>query len=400
MYRKFFLSLIFTASVAAALSSCDDNNEPDAPPATDPTVGRTVLVYMAANNNLGSNYYDELDLNEMLEGAKAGDIGADGRLLVYHSDYHKVPELLEVTATGLDTLKLYDYDGLSVSSERMLEVFDDLTELAPARQYGIVLWSHATGWLQDGIADEMDAPLSPQSFGSDSGKTMNVTTLARTLEAGPDWSFVYFDCCYMGSVETMYELRNAAPTIVASVTELPSRGMPYELNLKHFFAEGEPDLIAAAKETFNSYDQLAGQDRTCTMSVISTAGMDALARSVKDIFSKANGTLPAGYVPQKFTNTTTWSCNYFDLRDYLRTLCLDGEDERFDGASAAFAGFEDALDQAVLYEAATPRLWNQVPLTEHCGLSTFIMRTPDDAAHKAYTTLSWWTDVASALTFE
>lgn len=397
MYKKIFLTAIFSVFLALGVSSCGEN-EPE-PPATDPTVRRTVLVYMVANNNLGSNYYDELDLNEMLAGANAGDIGSDGRLIVYHADYNKTPELLEVTASGLDTLKIYERGVQSVTSGRMLEVFDDLTELAPARQYGIILWSHATGWIQDGIADALDAPLSPQSFGSDGGRTMNVTTLARTLEAGPDWEFVYFDCCYMGSVEAIYELRNATPTIVASVTELPSRGMPYNLNLKHFFAQGEADLVAAAKETFASYDALSGQDRTCTMSVISTAGLSRLASAAKDIFSKADGTLPADYVPQKFTSTTTWACNYFDLRDYLRALCLDGEQERFAGAAAAFGAFESALADVVVYEDATPWLWNQVPLTEHCGLSTYIMRSADDAEHKAYSTLSWYADVVSNLTF-
>lgn len=397
MYKNIVLSSIFFLSLAVGLSSCG-KEEPDTPE-VDPTVGRTVLVYMAANNNLGGNYYDELDLNEMLEGAKSGALGSDGRLIVYHADYKKTPELLEVTATGLDTLKMYEDGGLSVSSDRMLEVFDDMTEFAPARQYGIVLWSHATGWIQDGIADALDTPLSPQSFGSESGKTMNVTTLARTLEAGPDWEFVYFDCCYMGSVEAMYELRNTAPTIVASATELPSRGMPYELNLKHFFAAGRPDMIGAAKQTFESYDALSGQDRTCTMSVISTAGLTTLADAVKTIFTKADGKLRSDYVPQKFTSTTTWACNYFDLRDYLRELCLDGEDERFEGGTKAFETFETAMAEVVLYENATPWLWNQVPLTEHCGLSTYIMRTADDAAHKAYSTLSWYADVASNLKF-
>lgn len=396
MFRNILSNLIVLVSLAAAFTSCG-SDEPAPMPEVDPTVGRTVLVYMAANNNLGSNYYDELDLKEMLAGA--ADIGSDGRLIVYHSDYRKTPELLEVTVDGLDTLKLYEENVAAVSSARMLEVFDDLTELAPARQYGIVLWSHATGWLQDGIADEMDAPLSPQSFGSDGGKTMNITTLARTLEAGPDWDFIYFDCCYMGSVEAMYELRNAAPVIVASVTELPSPGMPYDLNIKHFFAPGEADLIGAAKETFESYDALSGLDRTCTMSVISTAGMPALAASVKEIFRHADGTLPANYVPQKFTSTNTWSCNYFDLRDYLRTLCFDESREKFESSLPAFRAFESALADVVLYENATPWLWNQVPLTEHCGLSTYIMRSADDAQHKAYASLSWYADVASHLKF-
>ena len=63
----------------AAMLSCSSSNEPDAPPVESPT--RSVLVYMAANNNL--SYYARVDLEEMKEGAK--DISG-GHLLVY---YHR-----------------------------------------------------------------------------------------------------------------------------------------------------------------------------------------------------------------------------------------------------------------------------------------------------------------------
>ena len=42
----------------AAMLSCSSSNEPDAPPVESPT--RSVLVYMAANNNL--SYYARVDL--------------------------------------------------------------------------------------------------------------------------------------------------------------------------------------------------------------------------------------------------------------------------------------------------------------------------------------------------
>ena len=75
---------------------------------------------------------------------------------------------------------------------------------------------------------------------------MNVTTLARVLE-DENFSFIYFDCCFMMSVETLYEMRNTAPVIAGSVTELPVDGMPYHLNLSSFFRQGSADLIQAAK---------------------------------------------------------------------------------------------------------------------------------------------------------
>ena len=47
------------------------------------SVSRTVLVYMIANNNLGSSYHsDERDIQEMLKGVEGGKLN-NGRLLVY-----------------------------------------------------------------------------------------------------------------------------------------------------------------------------------------------------------------------------------------------------------------------------------------------------------------------------
>ena len=84
--------------------------------------------------------------------------------------------------------------------------------------------------------------VAPLAFGFDKGQKMNLTTLARTLQ-GQNFGFVYFDCCYMGSVEVAYELRHA----------MPSNGMPYNRNIRCFFAP-EADLLTAARNTFELYD--------------------------------------------------------------------------------------------------------------------------------------------------
>ncbi|MDE6134168.1 MAG: hypothetical protein K2F79_01170, partial [Muribaculaceae bacterium] len=257
---------------------------------------------------------------------------------------------------------------------------------------------HATGWIQDGIADPADSA-SALSFGYQGGRTMNTSTLGRVLEQGSAWGFVYFDCCHMASVESIYELRRSTEFIVASVAELPSRGMPYDKTVQHLFASGSPDLTAAARSTFESYDALNGQARTCTMSVLSTSGMNRLAETAAAIFGKAEGNLPQDYTPQKFTNVYTWSSPYFDLRDYLRALCIHNGEERFEGARELYADFEAALADVVVYSAATPFLWNAVAVKEHCGLSTFIMRDSDDAFHKNYNTLGWYENAASRLKF-
>lgn len=364
------------------LTACHD--EPD--PAPVPTVDRTVLVYMVASNNLGAGRYDLSDISEMQKAAQAGDI-TDGRLLVYHVPSSGDPVLKEVTASGVDTLVMYDSETLSVSSKRMRAVFDDMQRLAPARDYGLVLWSHGSGWLQDGIDDELDNAgdkVAPLAFGQDKGQKMNLTTLARTLE-GQNFSFVYFDCCYMGSVEVAYELRHATPLIVGSPSELPVNGMPYDRNVRCFFAP-EVDLLTAARNTFDYYDNEFGSGRTCTISVINTAALDGLAAAVRDIYSSASAPWPAGYKPQRYM--TEARCYHFDLAHYMEALAAD---------EARLAEFSKAMSKAVLFEAATPYLWNRLEIKSHCGLSTYIFENEAQSRIKGYNTTSWFSDVASVL---
>lgn len=391
-----FLSLALTAATAIIATGCHDDNGKNKP---EPLPGlRTVLVYQVANNNLGSSQYDRADIVEMINGAKNGDIPEDSHLLVYNAGYNTDPTLVEVTSTGLDTIKTYSRGILSVRSERMLEVLDDAETFADTKEFGLVLWSHGSGWLQDGIDDSAD--VSTKSFGSDNGSTMNITTLAKVLEQGPELSFLYFDCCYMASVETLYELRHAAPVIVGSATELRTEGMPYHENLSAFFSP-VPDMVKAATNTFELYNQCSGMDRTCTMSVIRTSALDSLARATKAIFTSANGNMPASYTPQRFMNRGISNCMYFDFAQYVEALCMDTDgSERFPGASALLDDFHEAMSRCVIYAAATPMLWNTVPLDYHCGLSTYILSDPVYSRNIKYYTLSWYNDVASNLNFK
>ena len=123
------LNILLTVIIACQFTACNDTDEPSPAPKPDEPVERTVLVYMVADNNLGSyNQLNRADLNEMVKGAADGGLNG-GRLLVYHNrpgtDRGNVPLLIEVTEQGLDTLKTYPDtpDIYSVEADRMREVF-------------------------------------------------------------------------------------------------------------------------------------------------------------------------------------------------------------------------------------------------------------------------------------
>jgi hypothetical protein len=196
MMKNLILKILFLTIPVMIFTGCsgdDDSPAPECP--------RAVLVYMVANNSLGAAHYDTDDLNEMAIAAKQGDFG-DSRLFVYHHARNSAPVLKEITAYGERIVATYDNSASSVSSARMSRVVDDFRRYAPASRYGIILWSHGSGWIENGLeqsvrsnarsADEM----APLSFGDDGGRYMNVTTLAATLR-GKGFDYIYFDCCYM-----------------------------------------------------------------------------------------------------------------------------------------------------------------------------------------------------------
>ena len=154
-----YLRILACVAAAIAVTACgvSGNDEPDIPPTPvnpDP-VNTTVLVYMAASNSLGVQKNDSMDIREMQEAARAGHFNGN-RLLVYHAGYQTPQTLSEITSDGkIVRLKEYSDDGLtSIHSARMKKVIADAKTTAPSNKFGLILWSHGDGWLQNGIDDK------------------------------------------------------------------------------------------------------------------------------------------------------------------------------------------------------------------------------------------------------
>ncbi len=372
---------------AAMLQSCH-NDEPTPPQPEEPAkASRTMLVYMVATNNLGTGGFDDSDLREMTTAAEAGDLG-DGRLVVYHASSKGVV-LKEITAAGADTLKVYDNEQVSVTIDRMREVINDTKEYAPAKDYGLVLWSHASGWLQDGIEEES---VQLRSFGQDgsvNSKKMNISSLAEaTKDAG--LSFIYFDCCYMGTIEVAYEMRHSASYMVLSPAEIPANGMPYDKNIKYLLnteMELEEALVKAATSTYNTYnDVFVKGDCPNTMAVIRTDGLEQLASATREIYEQAETTRDNNVDYQKYS--VRYPSYYIDFGQYVESLCND---------TGLLGQWHSAMESTVRYAAASPWIWNTYPVEHYSGLSTFILEIESFTTFKDYDTLQWYKDVASAI---
>ncbi len=406
MTTKIFRNAL-TVLFCALLWACNDEPEPlvpepvgpDNPQPEQPTEPekpsepeiknpRTVLLYIVADNSLGRGDYDSDDLREIH--LALADKPIDGRLVVYHSrpgtDTGTHPVLYEIVssdATQDVELKAYP-DDLSVYStdeSRMREVLDDVRQLAPARDYGIIFWSHATGWRSE--EGQAKSPMM-RSFGDDRRHRMKITTMARTLR-GYDNSFIYFDCCLMATAEVFYELRDCAKIIAASGAEVHAEGMPYNITLPYFFTEGEADIEGVARATFEYYDARTGNDRWSTQTVVETSRLNDFADATAALMSR-NVTPPANTTSVQ-SYSPTRSYRIFDMEDYL---------EQSDGiAPEQLKTWRSALSSAIIYKAATPKVNGSHSIRHYCGMGCNIVTDPEDAFVSGYNELAWWRDVVS-----
>ena len=386
MYRYLRSLIVRSICIVSGLflsTSCSEKDEPLPPVTAD----RTILVYMAANNSLGYGY-DSYDINEMREAVQNGALGDNNRLMIFRAPTDGSQTLYEMTENGeLTTVKVYDTALTPIHSDRMLEVFTDAKTVAPANDYGLILWSHSLGWTQEGI-DDNGPGIMTLSWGNHLGKTMNITTLKRVLEASP-WSWIYFDCCFMGSVEVAYELSGVLPRMVASAAEVPLDGMPYQENLPLLFAKNA-DLEGAALNTFNYYNDLFGSNRTCTISVYDLTKMDQLAQATVPLYQASQIVGPHDF-PNLALETGS-SPRYYDLGVYVHGLCTVNQLE--DSGSSPQEKWEEAYRNVVVFERATPKLWNIIDLSRFTGMSTFIPANAEQQTYRNYHTLAWYKDVA------
>lgn len=390
MFTRHLLNLLILLS-ALALSSCGGNEDDPAPALPH----RTVLVYMIADNSLGSNGNDTQDLDEMRRAVEAGDLQG-GRLLVYYNrpgtDSGNAPQLIEITEKEGDVvIKTYpdDPEIYSADPARLREAIADAKAAAPASDYGLVLWSHANGFLEGYSSADADRYYA---FGDDRGRYMTLPSLAAAL-SGHHFSFIYFDCCLMGSVEVAYELRSVTDEIVASPTELHIDGMPYDANIRPLFSPGKPQTVRAATNTYEHYDARTGSNRVCQMTVLATAPLDDLAAASRPIYALLDEPPVYTYALQRYALLDRMRvCHSYDMRQYF---------ERITGTEHTdlMERWLEAFGRTVIYAATTPKGIGGLDINIYSGLGVYVITEPGMHTYRGYNRCAWWLDVASATPF-
>lgn len=379
MKQRYIYSVLLF-SILLGLFSCSKD------PKIDPNLpkGRTLLVYVALDNSL----YGEMgDVHaSLMEGWGNSDI--DGTLLLF-ADTRRGgnPVLINIKEHNgevvADTLRTYTNDN-SASPELLSQVIADTKVVAPSNSYGLVLFSHATGWLPAkafndpagwGSARRNESEHINRSIFEDNGHEMELADFAAAIPNGM-FDFIASEMCFMSSVETGYALRNKTKYLMAAAPEVLSPGFTpiYKTSLDLLF-KPEADLKGFAQAFFNYFDAQQGSYRSAAMSVVKTSEMEALAQFTREIAPSLTQEIidEVQYLDRNGKPNV-----FFDFGDYIRKAATASQMEQM----------EELLDKAVIFKVNTPKLIN-ITIARHSGLSVYIPQDGLPRLNEAYEETEW-----------
>lgn len=351
---------------------------------------RTVLVYIGADNNLSSiansNIYS---MNSCISSGME-----NYNLLVFVDRKDVSPVLLHLHDLKIDTVARYPEKD---SSDPMVlnEVINEMVTNWEAENYGLVLWSHGTGWIptkqlhfvapnmnyvqsRDGQSAQetyyegrRDPFEGTRAFAWEDRKGQTppykCMELDEMVEAIPDdlFDYIVFDACYMGNVEIAYALRNKADYIVSSCYEIVSYGFPYHIVTRDFL---KGNLLNSCNEFFNYYnDNMDDWRKMAGISLVKTNEMDSLARCFRKIVDEYRDDIPDMDVSNvqcfdRFNNHV-----FYDLEDFVDKLGTRKE---------YLTEFRLQLERCVSFKKSTQYIFpgdrEAIKVNTYCGLSVYI----------------------------
>ena len=173
-YMKKIYVLLILASLFSACHHDDDSEEEQNPE-------RTVLIYLAAENNLTS--FAEDDLKEMKTASKS--LNNRQQLIVYVDKAESAPPFFARIKDGQFVDSVSVEESITADPAVLEKALRYMRTTYPAKSYGLVLWGHASGWL---ISKDSVVYDKSRAYGGDTGSNsstssgrywMNIPSMAR-----------------------------------------------------------------------------------------------------------------------------------------------------------------------------------------------------------------------------
>lgn len=371
-----------------ALTACGEEELPVEP---ETPIERTVLMYVVADNNLSS--FAESDLEEVRLGM--ANVPASMALFVYMDVRSGNPRLLKFRNAGgnvkEEVVKEYE-DRNSTGVEETQEVFRDVfnNPAYQANSYALIYWSHCDGWIPYPLP-------SSRWIGQDTGdgdNRMNLSDFREIVAQAPHFDFIMFDACFMQSVEVAYELRDYADYYIASPTETPGPGAPYDVILPYMAQRGASAALADAYfQVYNElYDEGRGISNTnwtggASICVLNLAGLESLASLTAQLLPEDADTQGLSEKIFNYDRRPSYSdsrIGYYDWAQMMQTL-LPADD---------YETWLKAFDATVTYWNTTPENYSgsagMFPMEGTNGVSHYIPSSVTSARAESYRSLEWY----------
>lgn len=360
MLNRLFRNLLLVSIVLISYS-CEKED-----PIEDNSSLRTVLIYIAANNNLANDA--EISLKKIQKGAEK----IKGNLLVLIKTEFQKSYLLKVNADqSTDTLRVYP-DGNTSDPAFLSKVISDSKLQYPANSYGFVFWSHATSWAPP-------SNFGTKSVGYDFGEEMDIKDFKRALPN--DLDYIMFDACSMASLEALYELKDKAKYILASPSEVMSASYPYQSIVPYLFGDVN-DLIKIGKEFIQYYESLNGELSSATVSLVNTQELTKLADLTKNLLEskKSIDGIDRSSIQKLNFDINTQNPDAYDFLDFLKQNYSEED----------YLPIKHQLDKVILFKGYTDSFLG-VPIKSFSGV-TIYLPIAQDPLKGYYNTLNWSND--------
>lgn len=331
---------------------------------------KTVLLYMVANNNL--SYDAENSISRLQNGYIPAE---EGNLLVYKHCAGMDPVLLHIKKGEEGTVvadTAYRFPPrVSATKSALTQALNVTQALFPADSYGLILWSHGTGWIpplasSSSAAQEQRSGSCPErTFGLDGKVELEIRDLAQAIPY--KLSFMLMDACFMGGIETAYEVKDSVDYYIGSPAEILTESFPYHKIMQHIF-KSTPDYAAVCKEYYDYYNAKSGAERSATVALMDCSKLAEVAEVAKRVFDQYGesiASLDLSLLQPYFRGSN--SKYFYDLKDLVDAIA----------DASLSAEFAAALERAVPYKASTP-YFIELPIRSFCGVSTYVPGNPAD----------------------
>lgn len=393
--KQFVYGFIFAIVSIIGLGSCTEEAVD-----VDKVNKQTILVFLPWTGGNSSTGLTEA-LSNNIDSICAGITDKKGlnntRVLVFFSNNANNSTLFDLTYNDVtkevSRTPIKTYEGSAYNSANgFADLLNEVRQNAEALNYALIIGGHGCGWscADDWInypnqaksfntQQTFDTSFSGIQFGADPNNpttrffgsvdrkenSIDLSTLAEGIkQSGIKMQYILFDVCYMGNVETAYELKDVTNYFIATSSEIMAKGIPYR-SMWSYLNGTTPNYSSLVNGIVNFYKN--SNTPYCNMAAIDCRQLDALANVMKEINQKytLDTTIPLDSIQPLDGFSPHLS---YDMAVYVDSLKPSGYlKEQFNNqlkkTVKVAAHTEYAYTALYLYPEATIKVKN------YCGLS-------------------------------